>query len=90
MTGVGLVRHELAEGGRQHGQVDVDLDSGTELAEVVVEAAPRLVGDEGEVDPLALGQAEQSPGPVPQVLGKRGDGPLESCAGTACASRQAT
>ena len=34
-------------------------DPAAQVAEVVVEARPRLVGDEVEVDVLALGQAEQ-------------------------------
>ena len=42
--------------------------------EVVVEPRPRLVGDQLEVDVLAVGQAEQVPGPLAQVLGQRVDG----------------
>ena len=45
---------------RQHGQVGVDGDPAAQVAEVVVEARPRLVGDEVEVDVLAVGQPERA------------------------------
>ena len=43
-------------------------------AEVVVEARPRLVGDQLELDVLALGKAEELVRAGTEVLGQRVDG----------------
>ena len=77
MAGIGLVSHEMGERGRQHREIDVDRDLRLEPAQVVVEATPGLVGHQLEGDALAIGQTEQGPGPVPEVLGERGDRRLE-------------
>ena len=77
VAGVGLVGDEVAERGAEHGQVGVDGDPAAEVAEVVVEAGPRLVGDELEVDVLAVGQAEQRVGARAEVVGQRVDRGVE-------------
>ena len=74
VAGVGLVGDEVGERGGEHRQVGVDHDPAAQVAEVVVEARPRLVGDEVEVDVLALGQAEEPVGALAEVLGERVDG----------------
>ena len=74
VPGIGLVRDEVGERRRQHRQVGVDRHPRAQPAEVVVETRPRLVGDELELDVLALGQPEEPLGPLAQVLGQRIDG----------------
>ena len=77
MARVGLVRDEMAERRRQHREVGVDRDATVQVAEVVVEARPRLVGDELEVDVFAFGQSEQPVGALAEVVRQRLDRGVE-------------
>ncbi len=71
--GVGLVGHQVADGGGQHRQVGVDGHPAAQAAQVVVEARPGLVGHQLPVDVLAVGQPEQLVGALAEVLGQRSD-----------------
>ena len=63
MAGVDLVRGEVdqVEAGRRH--VDVQHDAAAQIAVVVVERPPRLVGDRLDRQRLALGQLDERRGP---------------------------
>ncbi len=55
VPGIGLVGDEVGQRDRQDGQVGVHRHPRVEIPQVVVEARPRLVGDELEVDAFAFG-----------------------------------
>ena len=73
VPGVGLVRDEMGERRRQHREVGVDRDHRAQSAQIGVEARPRLVRDELELDALALGEPEEQGGALAQVVGQRVD-----------------
>ena len=60
VAGIGLVGDEVGDRGGQHRQVEVDGHPAAQVAEVVVEPRPRLVGHQLPVDVLAVGQAERA------------------------------
>src|SRR5947209_19030989 len=58
-------------------EIHVDRHPGTEVTEVVVEPAPRFVGDDLIVHGLLWGQPEVGPYPVAQGAGQRLNGGLQ-------------
>src|SRR5918999_2224227 len=64
---IGLVRDQLAEERGRLGQVGANRDPAAQTAEVVVERRPRHLGDELDLNALALRQAELGRGHVAQV-----------------------
>ena len=74
VSGIGLVGHEMGERGRQNGKVGVHRHARMEIAQIGVEARPRLVLHQLEIDVLAFGESEETIGPLAQLFGQRGDG----------------
>ena len=70
VAGVGLVGHQMGEADGKDREVGVDSHAALQVAEVVVEPSPRLIGDELELDMLAFGKSKQLASPGAQVLGE--------------------